>query len=110
MLLFVPFQLTAAVDGDSPSTSPTNVDVESARINTLIDRLYEIDGMDIPAMSFTEKKELRKEVRSIRSELKAFNADSSNPPANIPPPAVANGVYISVGGILLIALLLILLL
>jgi hypothetical protein len=50
--------------------------------------------MDKSELSSVEKKELRKEVRTIKKELKA----------------TGNGVYLSIGAILIIILLLILLL
>ena len=53
-------------------------------------RLSEIKAMDIKSMSRTEKRAMRKEVRSIEKEMKTMG----------------NGVYISVGGIIIIILLL----
>jgi hypothetical protein len=50
--------------------------------------------MDMTELKASEKKNLRKEVRSIKRELRE----------------VSGGVYLSVGAILLIALLLIILL
>lgn len=110
LLFFIPFQLTAAEDND-PGKATVTVDAESARINVLVNRLYEINDMDIPAMSFSEKKALRKEVLSIRSELKTMSKSASNPPVNVPPlPPPAQGIYLSAGAVIIIVLLLILLL
>ena len=67
--------------------------VETAYANALVDRLNEIKEMDMSAMSSSEKNELRKEVRAIEKEQRP-----------------SGGVYISVGGVILIILLLILLL
>jgi hypothetical protein len=50
--------------------------------------------MDKSELSSTEKKELRKEVRAIKAELKS----------------TGNGIYLSVGAIIIVILLLILLL
>lgn len=57
-------------------------------------RLEEIRALDTSTLSRAEKKALRREVREIKKELAA----------------ISGGVYLSVGAILLIALLLILLL
>ncbi|HEY0046530.1 MAG TPA: hypothetical protein VGB44_07460 [Flavobacterium sp.] len=63
------------------------------RVRQLLIRLDEIKAMDKSEMTKTEKKELRKEVREIKSELRT----------------TSNGVYLSVGAIIIIILLLILL-
>ncbi len=65
-----------------------------AEVKVLLNRLEEIKAMDKSEMSRAEKKELRKEVRAIKTELKS----------------TGNGVYLSVGAIIIIILLLILLL
>jgi hypothetical protein len=66
-----------------------------AEVQRMYDRLEEIKAMDKSEMTRAEKKELRKEVRAIKSDLKA----SGN-----------GGIYLSVGAIIIIVLLLILLL
>jgi hypothetical protein len=71
--------------------------IENAASNTALDRLSEINDMDMSAMNSSEKNELRKEVRDIQKDLKSEKAPSG-------------GIYISVGGAILIVLLLILLL
>jgi len=58
----------------------------------LTNRLIEIKNMDKSHLTSTERKELRKEVKEIRRERKS------------------NGIYLSVGAIIIIALLLIILL
>lgn len=65
-----------------------------AEVKVMLDRLEEIKAMDKSEMKASEKKELRKEVREIKANLKASN----------------NGVYLSVGAIIIIILLLILIL
>lgn len=60
----------------------------------LNDRLIEIRDMDKTHMPPNQKKELRKEVRSIKEQLKMNNG----------------GIYLSIGAIIIIILLLILLL
>jgi hypothetical protein len=88
-LILVPNQLHAA------SNMPAIENAESAaRAEVLVNRLNEIKEMDKSEMTRAEKKELRKEVKAIKSELKA----------------TGNGVYLSVGAIIIIILLLILLL
>ncbi len=64
-----------------------------AEIQTMINRVYEIKEMDRSSLTMTERKELKQELRAIKSEMKAVN-----------------GVYLSIGAILIIVLLLILLL
>jgi len=66
----------------------------SAEAQVLLNRLDEINAMDKAPLSKTEKRELRKEVRTIKKEL----TESSG------------GIYLSVGAVIIIILLLILLL
>jgi hypothetical protein len=66
---------------------------EAAEAQLLIARLHEIKALDKKEMTFSQKKELRKEVRAINSTL------HSN-----------DGIYLSVGAIIIIVLLLIILL
>jgi hypothetical protein len=65
-----------------------------AEVKVMINRLEEIKAMDKSSMTRVEKKELRKEVKEIKANLKSSNS----------------GVYLSVGAIIIIVLLLILLL
>jgi len=67
---------------------------ESAQATRLLTRLHEIEEMDKSKMSSPEKRQLRKEVRTIKSTLNDLG----------------EGVYLSVGAIIIIILLLILLL
>ena len=67
---------------------------EPDKIKVLFARLEEIKAMDKSDMKSSEKKELRKEVRAIKSEL-ARNG---------------GGVYLSLGAIIIIVLLLVILL
>ena len=109
LLLFMPSRLRADENTDKTSTSVIN-NVESANVNALLLRLNEIKTMDIPAMDSAEKKALRKEVRSIKSELKAISKSDSNSPAISERKDRGNGIYLSAGAIIIIVLLLILLL
>jgi hypothetical protein len=93
--------LLLAVPGFSNETKPVVTDKTpsetpaSVRSKELINRLEEIKAMDVENMSKAEKRKLRREVRSIEKEMREIND---------------GGVYISVGGIIIILLLLILLL
>ncbi|WKK74571.1 hypothetical protein QYS49_23025 [Marivirga salinae] len=87
---FFPVSLKADTGNNVKTTEPTkNTQI---RAELLINRLEEIKDIDKSDMNSSEKKEIRKEVRAAHKELK----ESSG------------GVYLSVGAILLIALLLIL--
>jgi hypothetical protein len=72
-----------------PIVKPTTV-----KNIVLIDRLKQIQIIDKSTLSKVEKKELRKEVRKIRREIRTNN----------------NGIYISVSAAIIIILLLILIL
>jgi hypothetical protein len=92
-LTFQPLQTIAAT-----TTTPTSVVVtdntNATKAKTMLLRLEEIKEMDKSNLKSSEKKSLRKEVRSINRELKTMNG----------------GVYLSVGAIIIIILLLIILL
>ena len=76
-------------------TNPaTTAETTESRVQHLQNRLEEIKSLDTRTLSRVEKKTLRREVRAIKKELAA----------------ISGGVYLSVGAIILIALLLILLL
>ena len=85
------FPTTASAADPINNLNKTEVPAE---VKVMYDRLEEIKNMDKSEMTRAEKKELRKEVRSIKSELKA----------------TGNGIYLSIGAIIIIILLLILLL
>jgi hypothetical protein len=71
-----------------------NEKIESAEAQAMLSRLEEIKAMDKSNMTSKEKRELRKEVRSIKKSMAELNG----------------GIYLSVGAIIIIVLLLILLL
>ncbi|HJS01496.1 MAG TPA: hypothetical protein VJ780_11225 [Flavobacterium sp.] len=73
----------------NPVESPKEVPAE---VQTMLNRLNEIKEMDKSNLSTAEKKELRKEVKTIKKDLKSMG----------------RGVYLSVGAIIIIILLLIL--
>lgn len=92
LLSLTPIQLNAAM---AVSTVPvTTKTVEPLEVRTLTARLDEINAMDKSNISSHEKRQLRKEVRSIKSQLRR----------------VSGGVYLSAGAIIIILLLVILLL
>lgn len=75
-------------------TAITNTPAEEAQTEILISRLKVIRDMDKSNLSRTDRKVLRKEIRDIKSTLKASRG----------------GLYISVGAAIIIVLLLILIL
>lgn len=93
LLSSMPTALTART-ATEPMSIPANTPAVPAESTTLTARLDEINAMDKSNLSRVERKQLRKEVRSIKSALAINNG----------------GVYLSVGAIVIIVLLLILLL
>jgi hypothetical protein len=83
----------SATEKDSIVATATTKEV-TADVSKLLTRLDEINAMDKTALNRLQKKELRKEVRVIKSELKEKR----------------HGVYISVGAFIIIILLLVILL
>ena len=67
---------------------------ESPKVKSLLDRLDEINAMDKSKLTSSEKKQLKKEVRATKKEIKA----------------IGGGVYVSAGALILILILLIILL
>jgi len=92
-LAFIPVQLKA-VTTDEPSSLPAPKPVDSAEVKIMLLRLDEIKAMEMSKLKSDEKKELRKEVKSIKHNLRE----------------VGGGVYLSVAAIILIVVLLIVLL
>ena len=78
--------MTPVTEGNDPAKTEVAVDP--------MVRLQEIKDMDKSNLSKTEKKDLRKEVKEIKKVVRANK----------------NGVYLSIGAVVIIALLLILLL
>ena len=85
---FSPNELKAATDTHRIEISGPG---DTASSKVLLDRLNEINAMDRSSMSRSDKKALRKEVRSIDKQLRE----------------VYGGIYISVGALIIIILLLI---
>lgn len=94
-LLFMVPVIPLEADTESASTSKSStMDIESAETGELLLRIDEINEMDKSELFFSEKRELRKEVRSINKELKQRQP----------------GIYVSVGAAIIILLLLVILL
>lgn len=89
----LPVQVQAAAETHAIPSAPRNAPA-TAETRAMEARLYEIRDMNISAMGKAEIKQLRNEVKAIKSDLKA----------------AGQGVYLSVGAIIIIVLLLILLL
>ncbi len=89
LLSAISFQMNAAKE-----TKKILNATESAEAKVMTDRLVEIKDMDKTMMTRTEKKALRKEVKSINTNLADLNG----------------GVYLTTGAIIIIILLLILIL
>jgi len=92
-LTFLPLQASVETKKD-PSSLVVPTAEESDAAKALENRLGEIKAMDMENMKAAEKKNMRKEVREIKRELRE----------------TSGGVYLSVGAIILIAVLLIVLL
>jgi len=91
LLSLAPMPAIAGIAANTvPVDSTKNIEMVESR--ALTQRLEEINAMDKSSLSSTEKRELRKEVRSIKKR------------------ANSGGVYISVGALLIVIILLILLL
>ena len=88
-----PMQAKAITGDPVPTEMPANKEIP-ADVKVMMDRLDEIRAMDKSDLSRSEKRALRKEVRTIKASLAQSNG----------------GVYLSVGAIIIIILLLILLL
>lgn len=89
-LTLLPFPAGAATISPD-KTIPAPTPAETAEAKTLTLRLNEINIMDKTNLKASDKKELRKEVRSINHKLRA----------------ISGGVYLSAGAIILILVLLV---
>jgi hypothetical protein len=89
------FAFTPMQANSTPTSAvATPINVKTAETEEILLRLDEINEIDKSTLKFSEKKELRKEVRSINKELKERQS----------------GIYLSVGAVILILILLIILL
>ncbi len=92
-LTFLPYQSLAATT-EEPTSVPAPKPAENAEAKALLLRLDEIKATDMSKLKSEEKKNLRKEVKSIKHNLKD----------------IGSGVYLSGAAIILIVILLIVLL
>jgi len=97
LLLFVPMHSDAKTKVNPFSLKKDKTEI-SAEAKAMIARLDEIKVMDFSKLNPVEKKELRAEMKMIKSDLQAQQLNSSG------------GLYISVGAAIIIVLLLILIL
>jgi len=94
-LTLIPLQVNASASEPTTTSAPVPASpADAAKVITLESRLKEIDAMDKSELKASDKKDLRKEVKSIKNELKT----------------IGGGVYISAGAVILILLLVIILL
>jgi|SRR5690242_5114519 uncharacterized membrane protein YkgB len=90
-VLMMAFAISFVTPTFAAKTDPVKTEVpKEVRVQQIKNRLIEIRDMDMSKLSRAEKKELRKEVKSLKKE------------------AATQGVYLSVGAIIIIILLLIL--
>ncbi|HMI78373.1 MAG TPA: hypothetical protein VK484_06240 [Ferruginibacter sp.] len=85
------------MDNSRPATEKVmnmTEEAKKARLEEISNRVNEIKAMDRSTLSRSERKAIRKELRSMNKESKAMSG----------------GVYLSVGAIIIIILLLILIL
>ncbi|MDD4385461.1 MAG: hypothetical protein PHD06_09835 [Bacteroidales bacterium] len=93
LFVFSPIQLNAATEA-TPVATNSAIAIQATESKELVQRLEEIKDSNKSDLSFSQKKELRKEVRTIKSELKQRG----------------DGIYISAGAAIIIIILLIILL
>ncbi len=99
-LTFIPQQAINASPKDVKATREITTSrsvakpAENAEAKAMMDRLNEINAMDKSKLTSSEKKDLRKEVKSIRSRMRD----------------VSGGVYISGAAVIIIVVLLLILL
>ncbi len=89
----LPNHLMAAEKEVNPISAPAKE--LPAEVKLMVNRIEEIKAMDKSDLSSSERKELRKEVRSLKSQVRASGH---------------GGIYLSVGAIIIVALVLILIL
>lgn len=92
LAIFLSVQLVGATPKNDPKKELT--EAQQIRLAEMEERLEEIKSMDFKAMS-------KDEVKSVRAELKDMKKEAKK---------AGNGVYLSVGAIIIILLLLILIL
>lgn len=112
LLFMIALPVLATEEEKTNETTAVEATTEIAlEVKTNIDRLGEIKAMDFSELTSSEKKELRKEVRAINKELKAYSKADSEARANAEATAQGSqtGIYISGSAIIIILLLLLIL-
>ena len=104
LLLVAPTQ-TKAENETTPVEVVATAPAASVDAGVLIARVETIKAMDVSTLNSSERKELRKELRGIKNDLKDLKKNDANSSAT-----TNGGVYLSVGAIIIIILLLILIL
>lgn len=95
LVLFASSQFLFAAPIPTNDTKKSNTELTEAQKERAIEmqtRLDEIKGMDFKSMSKDERKDVRNELRDMKEEAKR----------------AGNGIYISVGAIIIILLIVIL--
>ena len=82
--------------GAASATLDSNVPEETKRVEILVNRVEEIRKMDMTELSKAEKKELKKELKALKKESKALG--------------LASPIGLSIGGLIIIVLVLIIIL
>jgi hypothetical protein len=95
-VMFIAIAVPASAGNIVPATSQSSnaPATENPRVQELVQRLHDIRSMNKSGLTRAEKRDLRKEVKGIRKEMKSMSG----------------GVYLSVGAIIIVILLLILIL
>jgi hypothetical protein len=98
LMFFLMMLVSLTTFSNTISTSEKNAIANNtkempAEVKVMLTRLEEIKTMDKSSLKSSERKALRKEVRAINTELRS----------------TGNGIYISVGAIIIILLLIIIL-
>lgn len=92
VILLSMLQSTVSASEKNITSDTVNKNEIPAALKKTLNRLEEIKKMDKSSMSRLEKKELRKELRTIKANLKAKD----------------NSVFLSIGGIIIIILVMVL--
>ncbi|MBA4300972.1 hypothetical protein SAMN03080617_02955 [Algoriphagus alkaliphilus] len=90
LAIFVSVQFANATPEKNPKIEPTAA--QKVRLAEMEERLEEIKALDFKSMS-------KDEIKSIRTEMKEMKAEAKR---------AGNGIYISVGAIIIILLILLL--
>jgi hypothetical protein len=102
-ILIIPVLAKAETDTTPVAVVATNP-AATVDVSALFARVETIKAMDFSTLNSSEKKELRKELRTIKTDLKKSNK------RNVVVSHANGGVYLSVGAIIVIVIILILIL